>query len=97
MRFQAIYFGAVSQSIELAREDGPYAPSMFNAAPPPPSPPPPYTSISYSSFQGSPASQGQLQFDMWGVKPRYGLQAKAKLLDVTRVTSCAVFDGTGMA
>lgn len=23
----------------------------------------------YSSFQGSPASQGKLQFDLWGVKP----------------------------
>ena len=24
---------------------------------------------SYSSFEGSPASQGILQFDMWGVTP----------------------------
>jgi len=44
--FEAVYFGAVSQSIDLARESGPY-----------------------SSYQGSPASQGQLQFDLWGVKP----------------------------
>jgi len=44
--FEAVYFGAVSQSIDLAREAGPY-----------------------SSYQGSPASQGQLQFGMWGVKP----------------------------
>merc|ERR1712165_489011 len=26
----------------------------------------------YETFQGSPASKGQLQFDLWGVKPRSG-------------------------
>merc|ERR1712165_410096 len=26
----------------------------------------------YESFQGSPASKGQLQFDLWGVKPKSG-------------------------
>ena len=40
--FEAIYFGAVRESCNLARERG-----------------------AYSSFAGSPASQGILQFDMW--------------------------------
>ena len=39
----------------------------------------------YSTFQGSPASQGILQFDMWGVKPgndRYDWDAlKAKIME----------------
>ncbi|ETO26767.1 ribonucleoside-diphosphate reductase large chain [Reticulomyxa filosa] len=42
--FEAIYFGAVSASCELAEKCGPY-----------------------KSFAGSPASKGELQFDMWGV------------------------------
>jgi ribonucleoside-diphosphate reductase alpha subunit len=41
--FETIYYGAVKQSVELSKIDGPY-----------------------SSFQGSPASQGLLQFDLWG-------------------------------
>ena len=34
----------------------------------------------YSSFEGSPASNGELQFDMWGVKPtdRYDWEALKK-------------------
>jgi len=44
--FEAIYFGSVTASMELARVHGPY-----------------------SSFPGSPASRGQLQFDLWGVAP----------------------------
>lgn len=44
--FEAMYFGAVTASVELAREEG-----------------------AYETFPGSPASQGQLQFDMWGVEP----------------------------
>ncbi len=44
--FEAIYFGAVDASCELAEAHGAYA-----------------------SFAGSPASQGRLQFDMWGVTP----------------------------
>jgi ribonucleoside-diphosphate reductase alpha chain len=43
---ETIYFGAVTASMELAREHGPY-----------------------ESYAGSPASQGKLQFDLWGVKP----------------------------
>jgi len=44
--FETIYFNAVSASVLLAKDRGPY-----------------------SSFEGSPASQGQLQFDLWNVKP----------------------------
>jgi ribonucleoside-diphosphate reductase alpha subunit len=41
--FEAIYHAALSESCELAKEEGPY-----------------------ETFQGSPASQGILQQDMWG-------------------------------
>ncbi len=56
--FEAIYFGALSQSCELARLHG-----------------------AYSSYEGSPMSRGQLQFDLWGVAPSThwnwaGLRAK---------------------
>lgn len=47
--FETIYFGAMSTSVQLAREMGPY-----------------------STFAGSPASQGKLQFDLWGVVPTMG-------------------------
>lgn len=40
--FEALYFGCLESSCELAQEKGPY-----------------------SEFQGSPASQGLLQFDLW--------------------------------
>lgn len=42
--FETIYYGALDESVELAKIDGPY-----------------------SSFQGSPFSKGQMQFDLWGV------------------------------
>jgi ribonucleoside-diphosphate reductase alpha subunit len=41
--FENIYFGALSESMELAKKYGPY-----------------------ETYEGSPASQGQLQFDLWG-------------------------------
>lgn len=44
--FETIYFGALTASVELAKEEG-----------------------AYETFEGSPASQGILQFDMWGVTP----------------------------
>ncbi len=44
--FAAIYYGAVSESVLLATEQG-----------------------VYSSFQGSPASEGKLQFDLWEAEP----------------------------
>lgn len=44
--FESIYFAAISASVELAKEHGPY-----------------------SSFRGSPASRGKLQYDLWGVTP----------------------------
>lgn len=43
--FESIYYGAVTESIELARLHGPYP-----------------------SYAGSPASRGQLQFDLWGLR-----------------------------
>jgi len=47
--FETIYFAALSASLEIAKEDGPY-----------------------ETFEGSPASQGILQFDMWDVVPDSG-------------------------
>lgn len=44
--FETIYFGAVSESNSLAKEEG-----------------------AYQTYEGSPVSQGQLQYDMWGVEP----------------------------
>jgi ribonucleoside-diphosphate reductase alpha chain len=42
--FETIYFAAVTASMELAKEEGPY-----------------------SSFQGSPISQGEFQYNLWGL------------------------------
>ena len=42
--FETIYFAAVTASMELAKEEGPY-----------------------STFQGSPISQGEFQYNMWGL------------------------------
>jgi len=54
--FENIYFAAVEASMEIAGED-------LGAANH-------YTPIgSYSSFKGSPASEGKLQFDLWGQQP----------------------------
>jgi ribonucleoside-diphosphate reductase alpha chain len=44
--FETLYFGALTASKDLARQDGPYA-----------------------TFEGSPMSKGQFQYDMWGVQP----------------------------
>ncbi|KAH7157006.1 ribonucleotide reductase [Dactylonectria macrodidyma] len=44
--FETIYHAALTASVDLAKEQGPY-----------------------STFKGSPASEGILQFDMWNVKP----------------------------
>ncbi len=44
--FETIYFAALTESCQLAREEG-----------------------AYETFPGSPASQGQLQFDLWNVQP----------------------------
>jgi len=43
--FETIYFAAVTASMEMAKEEGPY-----------------------SSFAGSPISQGEFQYNMWGLK-----------------------------
>lgn len=43
--FETLYFAAVTASVELAKEEGPY-----------------------SSYKGSPISQGEFQHNLWGVK-----------------------------
>jgi ribonucleoside-diphosphate reductase alpha chain len=43
--FETLYFAAVTASMELAKEEGPY-----------------------SSFKGSPMSQGEFQYNLWGMK-----------------------------
>jgi ribonucleoside-diphosphate reductase alpha chain len=42
--FETIYFAAVTASMEMAKEEGPY-----------------------SSFEGSPISQGEFQYNLWGL------------------------------
>ena len=49
--FEALYFAALKQSLEIAKKEG-----------------------KYESFDGSPASKGELQFDLWGVEPTLGLE-----------------------
>ncbi|MDR6300028.1 ribonucleoside-diphosphate reductase subunit alpha [Mesonia maritima] len=43
--FETLYFGAVTASMELAKEEGPY-----------------------STYEGSPISQGEFQYNLWGIK-----------------------------
>lgn len=43
--FETIYFAAVTASMEMAKEEGPY-----------------------STFEGSPISQGEFQFNLWGLQ-----------------------------
>jgi len=43
--FETLYFAAVTASMEMAKEDGPY-----------------------ETFQGSPMSQGEFQYNLWGLK-----------------------------
>jgi ribonucleoside-diphosphate reductase alpha chain len=43
--FETLYFAAVTASMELAKEEGPY-----------------------STFKGSPISQGEFQYNLWGLK-----------------------------
>jgi ribonucleoside-diphosphate reductase alpha chain len=43
--FETLYFAAVTSSMELAKEEGPY-----------------------STFKGSPISQGEFQYNLWGLK-----------------------------
>lgn len=45
--FETIYFAAVTASMEMAKEEGPY-----------------------STFQGSPISQGEFQYNLWGLKDK---------------------------
>ncbi|MCM4157323.1 ribonucleoside-diphosphate reductase subunit alpha [Gramella sp. AN32] len=43
--FETLYFGAVTASMEMAKEEG-----------------------AYSTFKGSPISEGQFQYNLWGIK-----------------------------
>jgi ribonucleoside-diphosphate reductase alpha chain len=43
--FETLYFAAVTASMEMAKEEGPY-----------------------STFEGSPMSQGEFQYNLWGLK-----------------------------
>jgi len=43
--FETLYFAAVTASMEMAREEGPY-----------------------STYKGSPISEGKFQFNLWGIK-----------------------------
>ncbi len=43
--FETLYFAAVTASLEMAKEEGPY-----------------------STFKGSPISQGEFQYNLWGLK-----------------------------
>jgi ribonucleoside-diphosphate reductase alpha chain len=43
--FETMYFAAVTASMEMAKEEGPY-----------------------SSFEGSPISQGEFQYNLWGIQ-----------------------------
>ena len=43
--FETLYFAAVTASMEMAKEEGPY-----------------------STFKGSPISQGEFQYNLWGIK-----------------------------
>jgi ribonucleoside-diphosphate reductase alpha chain len=47
--FETIYYGAVLESIQLAKEEG-----------------------TYPTYEGSPASKGLLQFDLWNYVPKIG-------------------------
>jgi ribonucleoside-diphosphate reductase alpha chain len=55
--FENMYFAAVEASVDATKEDG----GAWNH----------YQSVgAYSTFGNSPASKGQLQFDLWGDQPR---------------------------
>ena len=62
--FETIYHGAVERSYEIARDltnQNECKEDEYNMYP-----------GAYETFMGSPASQGLLQFDLWGVKPTEG-------------------------
>lgn len=66
--FETIYYAALEASMEIAKKrcvDASNA-SLFSEFDPQPGSNYPGA---YASFEGSPASQGVLQFDMWGVTP----------------------------
>lgn len=56
--FENIYYAAVTESIKLTQEGGEPSNHFMNTIGP------------YSSYRGSPASKGNLQYDLWNEKPR---------------------------
>lgn len=86
MIFETIYHGAVEESMEIAKKRHEIIKSpvksndtesfvektmYLNMNEFDPKSTSPYPGA-YASFEGSPASQGQLQFDLWGVQPTPG-------------------------
>ena len=57
--FENIYFAALEASVDRAIEVGEFTSSYHDVIP-----------LSHPSFEGSPMSQGKLQFDLWNDKPR---------------------------
>jgi len=58
--FENIYYAAMTMSIERTCEVGTFDHATHEVS-----------GISYSSFAGSPLSQGKFQFDLWNEKPKY--------------------------
>jgi ribonucleoside-diphosphate reductase alpha subunit len=58
--FENIYHAAMTMSIERTCEVGTFDHATHEVS-----------GISYSSFAGSPLSQGKFQFDLWNEKPKY--------------------------
>jgi ribonucleoside-diphosphate reductase alpha chain len=57
--FENIYFAALEMSIEITYESGAYDHSIHDVV-----------NGAYPSFEGSPMSEGKLQFDLWNETPR---------------------------
>jgi ribonucleoside-diphosphate reductase alpha chain len=57
--FAAIYYGSMRASVDLAREEA----AELRGSDPRPWP------GAYTTFEGSPLSEGKFQFDLWGVEP----------------------------
>ena len=56
--FENIYFASASQSAELVQPEGEWRGQSV------------YAKLPHTSFEGSPASKGKLQCDLWGDQPR---------------------------
>jgi ribonucleoside-diphosphate reductase alpha chain len=58
--FENIYYAAMTMSVERTCEVGTFDHATHEVS-----------GISYSSFAGSPLSQGKMQFDLWNEKPKH--------------------------